>query len=169
MFYSPWYNNLRAVFLCMWYHELTWRLPTSRHTSSAKWSCACLFRVFHPPENFNSYVILLGEGLQILTYARHSWPLSSEGSLACHTYCGTGHPFITLISKDPWNSYLLPSVWQWSCSYPFLRLRFCFDRGSNLDLPHTRRTLYLYATVVIVCRSCDTLYDLHKGFGAYDV
>ena len=24
----------------------------------------------------------------------HSWPLISEGSLACHTYCGTGHPFI---------------------------------------------------------------------------
>ena len=25
-----------------------------------------------------------------LTYARHSWPLSSKGSLACHTYCDTG-------------------------------------------------------------------------------
>ena len=37
---------------------------------------------------------MTGEGLQILTYARHSWPLSSEGSLACHTYCDTGHPFI---------------------------------------------------------------------------
>ena len=47
-------------------------------------------------ENFNSYgdVIIAGEVLQILTYARHSWPLSSEGSLACHTYCDTGHPFI---------------------------------------------------------------------------
>ena len=33
--------------------------------------------------------------LQIfLTYTRHSWPLSSEGSSACHTYCDTGHPFI---------------------------------------------------------------------------
>ena len=38
-----------------------------------------------------------GEGLQILTCARHSWPLSSENSLACHTYCDTGHPF------DLWN------------------------------------------------------------------
>ena len=27
-------------------------------------------------------------------YARHSWSLSREGSLACHTYCYTGHPFI---------------------------------------------------------------------------
>ena len=30
----------------------------------------------------------------ILTDTRRSWPLSSEGSLACHTYCDTGHPFI---------------------------------------------------------------------------
>ena len=35
-----------------------------------------------------------GEGLQILTYARHSWSLSSEGSLACHTECYTGQLFI---------------------------------------------------------------------------
>ena len=32
--------------------------------------------------------------LQMLTYTRHSWPFSSEDSLACHTYCDTGHPFI---------------------------------------------------------------------------
>ena len=36
----------------------------------------------------------MGEGLQILSYARHLWPLSSESSLACHTYCDKGHPFI---------------------------------------------------------------------------
>ena len=42
-----------------------------------------------------------GEGLQILTFAWHSWPLSSEGSLACHTYCDTGHPFLMVISKHP--------------------------------------------------------------------
>ena len=29
--------------------------------------------------------------LQTLTYARHSWPLSSEGSLACHIYFDTGN------------------------------------------------------------------------------
>ena len=33
-----------------------------------------------------------GEGSQVLTYARHLWPLSSEGSLACNTYFDTGHP-----------------------------------------------------------------------------
>ena len=36
-----------------------------------------------------------------LTYAGHSWPLSSEGSLACHTFCDKGHPFIMVISEDP--------------------------------------------------------------------
>ena len=50
--------------------------------------------------NFHSYgdVSITGEGLQILTYARHSCPLNSEGSLACHTYCDTAHPFIMVIS-----------------------------------------------------------------------
>ena len=58
-------------------------------------------------------------GLLILTYARHSWPLSSEGSLACHTYCDSGHPFIMVTSEDQWHSHLLPSVSQWSCHYLF--------------------------------------------------
>ena len=34
---------------------------------------------------------MTGEGLQILTYTLHSWTLSSECSLARHTYCDTGH------------------------------------------------------------------------------
>ena len=61
------------------------------------------------------------ERLQILTYARHVWPLSSEGSLACHTHCDNGHPFILVISEDPWHSHLLPSVWQWICHSMFLQ------------------------------------------------
>ena len=39
----------------------------------------------------NGDVTITGEGLRILTYAGHLWPLSSAGSLACHTYCHTGH------------------------------------------------------------------------------
>ena len=41
------------------------------------WDLSSHSRIFH------SYgdVTVVGEGLQILTYARHSWPLSSEGSL----------------------------------------------------------------------------------------
>ena len=70
--------------------------------------CVCFFvlegfsshsRIFH------SYgdVIIANEGLQILTYARHSciWPLRSEGSLACHT-CDTGiRLYIIVISENP--------------------------------------------------------------------
>ena len=61
-------------------------------------------------EFFYSYraVTIAGEGLQIFIYARHSKSLSSEGSLACHTYCDTGHPFILVISENPWYSHLLP-------------------------------------------------------------
>ena len=48
------------------------------------------------------------------------WPLSSEGSLACHSYCYTGHPFTMVISNDPWHSRLLPSIKQWSYHYMYL-------------------------------------------------
>ena len=55
---------------------------------------------------FHSYgdVTITCEGLQILSYARHSWPLSSEGSLACHTYSDKGHPCIMIISTTPWHT-----------------------------------------------------------------
>ena len=64
------------------------RPPT--HTKSHMYDY-CLFGVFRPTrEFFYSFgdVTITGEGLQILTNARHLWPLSSEGSLACQTYCG---------------------------------------------------------------------------------
>ena len=83
---------------------------------------------------FHSYtdVTITGEGLQIFSFARHSWPLSSEGSIACLTYCDTGHSFLMVISEDPWHSHLLPSVWQWGCHYLFF-----FDLGlSRLGFEH---------------------------------
>ena len=75
--------------------------------------------IFYSYEN----VIIAGEGLQIFTYARHSWPLSSEGSLTCHIHCDMDLPFIMVISEDPWHSHQMLSVWQRSCHYLFLRLR----------------------------------------------
>ena len=62
------------------------------------------------------------KGCKFFTFARHSWPLSNEGSLTCHTCCDTGIPFIMVISEDPWHLHLLPSVWQASCHYLFLWL-----------------------------------------------
>ena len=49
--------------------------------------------------NFHLFedVTITGEGLQIWTNAWHSWPLSIEVSLACHTYCDKGHLFIMVI------------------------------------------------------------------------
>ena len=65
----------------------------------------CMIVVYRPTREFAIHMetscTVTGEGLQILTYARHSWPLSCEGSLKYHTYCYTGHPFIMVISEDP--------------------------------------------------------------------
>ena len=61
------------------------------------WNISADLRIFH------SYgdVTVAGEGLQILTYVRRTWPLSRKGSLACHTYNDTGQIFIMVISEDP--------------------------------------------------------------------
>ena len=81
--------------------------PCDNFTESSKGLLVWL-RNFHSFEDVTSS----GEGLQILTYTWHLRPLSSEGSLACHTYCDTGLPFIMVISEIPWHSRLMPSVWQ---------------------------------------------------------
>ena len=51
------------------------------------------------------YVTITGEGLQILTYIRHSWSFSSEVFFLYfsmyHTYCYTGQLFVMVISEDP--------------------------------------------------------------------
>ena len=71
------------------------------------WGFSSHSRIFHSYED----VTIAGKGLQFSSScARHSWPLCSESSLPCHTYCYTGHPFIMVISEDPWNSHLLLSV-----------------------------------------------------------
>ena len=64
--------------------------------------CLIVSNFLVPFENFQSYgdVMITGEELQIFTYTRHLLPLSSECSLACHTYCVTRHPFIRVIFED---------------------------------------------------------------------
>ena len=107
-------------------------------------SFVCLFVCLGssvPFENFHSFgnITITGEGLQIFTCSRQSWPLSSEGSLTCHTYCNTGQLFIMVISEDQQPSHLLPSVWQWSCNYIL----------KDLGLSQLGRTLYFYATTTV--------------------
>ena len=106
--------------------------------------CLVYLRFHIPLENFHSYgdVTIIDEGLQILTCTWHSWPLSSKGSLVCLIYCDMGHPFIMVISEDPWHSCLLPSVWQWSCHYLFLQLRSVVAGIRTPNLPHARQTLW---------------------------
>ena len=87
------------------------------------------------------YVIFAGEVLQtLMTFARHSWPLSSDGSLACHTYCDTGHPFTMLISEDPSHSHLLLRFWQWRCHNLILGLRTVTARSRTPNLPLVSQT-----------------------------
>ena len=59
----------------------------------------CLFGVYRPTDMEKSPLPVKGCKFWPM-------PLSSEGSLACHTYFNTGHPFIMVISEDPWHSHL---------------------------------------------------------------
>ena len=109
----------------------------------------CLFVVWGLSSHsrmFHSYgdVIMTGEGLQMLTYARHSWPLSSEGSLTCHTHCLRHGPTV-------YNGHLRGPVTltpnakrlAMELSLPVFTTWVCRHRASNPDLPHARRTHYL--------------------------
>ena len=94
-------------------------------------------------------VTVTGEGLQSLTYARHSWPLSSEGSSACKTYCDTG--------QTDYNGHLrllvtLTPIAKWVAEEPSLtvfndlglsRLRF-------EHLPFAEQTLLLTAPSLLI-------------------
>ena len=123
-------NNEPVLFLC---------LLTNYFVCLFLFVCSLLSH----SRNFPSWrITIAAEGLQILTFARHSWPLSSEGSLACHTHCDKGLTFIMVIFEAPWHSHLLPSVWQWSCHYLFLRLRSVAtgDRNPISRMPGERST-----------------------------
>ena len=114
---------------------------------NARWSVYYLFVsgltshwwIYHPYGDDS----ITAEVIQILAYAQNSWPLSSEGSLTCHTMCDMGHPFIMVISRDPWHSHLLKSVWQCIFHYLFSRLtcRLVAVGIRSPNLPHTIRTL----------------------------
>ena len=105
------------------------------------WTYLCLFGVFVLIENFSPIWRRYhdrGERLQILTYARHLWPLRSDGFLAFNPYFDTGHPFIMVISEDRWNSPLLPSAAS-ACFYDLGLSRLGFEhrlRGKRSTLAH---------------------------------
>ena len=88
------------------------------------WGFSSHSRIFHSYGDAN----MTGEGLQILTnvYARDSRPLSSDGSLACHTYCDTGHSTIAE-SLAVELSFVLSRL---GFEYPTFRL--CGERSNPL-------------------------------------
>ena len=107
---------------------------------------ACCLGFYVPLEDFSCIHMetspLPVKGFKFFYLTRHSWPLSSEGSLLCHTYCDMGHPFVMIISEEQWHSHLLPSVWQWSCHYLFLQLR---SVAAGILTPNLPRTGQKYA------------------------
>ena len=115
-------------------------IGSSQHRTVASSLSLYLFGVLRPTRECYGDVIITGKGFQILICTRHLWPLRSER--VCHTYYSdTGHPFIMVISEDPWHSNLLPRVWQWSCHYLFLRLGSVAAWIRTLNLLHARRAL----------------------------
>ena len=110
--------------------------------------CLCFFfssnsRIVHS----HGDVTIAGERLHILTEVRQLWPLSSKSVLVTPTVTfDIWQPFIMVISKDQWHSYLLPNDKQWSCHYLFLRHRSVAAGIRTANLPLARRNLQPIAT-----------------------
>ena len=110
----------------------------------------------HSP-HFNNRIFLT-ENCHILNFSIYWVAVNTKStiwqllSLACHTFCDTGHPFIVVISEDPWHSHLFPSVWMWSCHYLFLRLRSVAAgiRTPNLPLAGPRNTCIVWLQNIII-------------------
>ena len=61
-------------------------------------------------------VTIIGEELQSLNYARHSWPLSSDGLF--FTYCDTDYGHL----RGPLTFASVAEHFEWSCHYLFSKL-----------------------------------------------
>ena len=58
-----------------------------------------VFGVYRPTREYFTHMET--SALPVKGYARHSWPVSNEGSLACHSFCDTRNSLIMAISEDP--------------------------------------------------------------------
>ena len=74
-------------------------------------------------------------------YARHTLPLISKGSLSCNTCFDTGHLLIMVSPSTRDTHTCLPSVWQWSHHYLYLRHRSVASGIQKPNLSHSRQTL----------------------------
>ena len=81
------------VFFAFWHMHIKFVTRVYHHDTTCcvhSWLCPFWFlsEFIVSLEKFSimNLETITGEGLQILTYTRHSWPLSSEGSLTCHNF-----------------------------------------------------------------------------------
>ena len=100
-------NILIVSFHARSQHQMLWIICTAKSreyplhvfVSLFVWGLSTQSRMFHSYGDVTS----TAEGLQILAYtAWHSWPLSSDCSLACHTHCVTWNPFIMVTCTYCW-------------------------------------------------------------------
>ena len=113
--------------------------------------CSCVYllvkgltshsRLFHSYEDATISVA----GLQILTYTRHSWPLSIEGPLVCHTNCDTEHPF-KIVIFDYQDTSPVAERFAVELSLPsFTTFTVCCGWDSNTQpSKHSKQTLLQY-------------------------
>ena len=134
------------------------------------WTLSSHLRFFHSFGN----VTTAGEGLPILTYTRHSWPSSCEGSLACHTYCDTGHPFLMVISDDPWHSHPNAERFTVELSLPVLTTWVCRSWDSNTSTSSGGANVFIHcATAAVVTKEAvvcyiETMYTANMSEGVWD-
>ena len=122
-----WPKNMHVCFLNINLNEYVYHLMK-----------ICYLHLYCPLIIFHSFVdvtmAFTGERLQILTYARHLWALSSESSLECHINCdcpayGTGA--VTTCFNELGLSLL-------GFEHPFFHLR-----NERSNRPHVRRNICL--------------------------
>ena len=107
---TDWYATLiisRIMFI--YTYSETFQCRTHKYTSESVFiQRLLLFRgwflfVLRPTQVYFTCMEMspiAGEWLQVLTYTRHVWPLSSEGSWTCPINCDTGLSFYCLRPKD---------------------------------------------------------------------
>ena len=89
----------------------------------------CLFGVFRPTRGFFTHM----ETSPSLVKGCEFWPVLGihghwavhVGSLTCHTYCDTRHPFIIVISEDLWHTCC------WAFSSGAVTTKVCRGWDSN--------------------------------------
>ena len=92
--------------------HLPWWLVMCLFNGYNLFDCLFVWCFWSHSKMFHSFgnVTIAVEGLQILTYARHLWPLSSEGSLACQHLLWHGASVYNGHFEDPWHSHLMLSA-----------------------------------------------------------